>query len=136
MPHLRSVYKGTFLLLREGVTSPMRADAPKITKIQELPRASSPGSPPGRCPGPTGGLEAAPSNPMTLKKIQPPRIPGSAPVNHHHHHHHHHHHIISLCTFSDHLSRKLKWAFFIEICPLSVIVVVVVVVVHAFSEGR
>ena len=41
MPHLRTVDKGAFLLLREGVTSPMRANiwltfTPKITKIQEL----------------------------------------------------------------------------------------------------
>ena len=37
MRHLRSVDKGTFLLLREGVTSPMSANfIRKITKIQEL----------------------------------------------------------------------------------------------------
>ena len=32
------VDKGAFVLIREGVTSPMRANfTPKITKIQELP---------------------------------------------------------------------------------------------------
>ena len=31
----------------------------KSNKIQELPGASSPGPPPERCPGPTGGLKAA-----------------------------------------------------------------------------
>ena len=59
MPHLKSVDKGAFLLVhvREGVTSPMRDNYmvkfySQITKIQELPGAASPGSPPGRCPMP------------------------------------------------------------------------------------
>ena len=83
MSHLRSVDKGTFLrILREGITSPMKANfTPKITKIQELPGASPPWSPPGHCPGPIGGLKVTP-NPMPLtKNPRPPlnRIPGSAP---------------------------------------------------------
>ena len=39
-------------------------------------------------------------------------------------HCHYYHHL----TFLAHLSRRLKWAFLIKICPLSVVVVVVVVV--------
>ena len=80
MPHLRSVDKGAFLLLREGVTSPIRANymvnfTPKINKIQELTRVSPPGPPPGRCPGPTGGLKAAPRPHAFKKKSTPTRIP-------------------------------------------------------------
>ena len=74
MSHLRSVDKGTFLrILREGVTSSMRANfTPKITKIQELPGASPPGPPPRRCSGPTGGLKAAPKDHAFEKKIHAP----------------------------------------------------------------
>ena len=36
-------------------------------------------------------------------------------------------------TFLAHLSRRLKWAFLIKICPLSVVVVVVVVVVFVVN---
>ena len=81
MPHLMNVDKGTFLLLREGVTSRMRAYfTRKTTKIQELLGASPPGPPLGGCSGPNGGLKAA-TNPMTFfEKIHAPsiRIPGSA----------------------------------------------------------
>ena len=85
MSHLRSVDKGTFLrILREGVTSPMRANfTPKIPKIQELPGASPPGPLPGRSSGPTGGLKVA-SKPHAFEKNPRPlpltRILGSAPV--------------------------------------------------------
>ena len=74
MSHLRSVDKGTFLrILREGVTSTMRANfTPKITKIQELPGPSPPGPPPRRCSGPTGGLKAAPKDHALKKNPRPP----------------------------------------------------------------
>ena len=78
MSHLRSVDKGTFLrILREGVTSTMRANfTPKITKIQELPGTSPPGPPPGVA-------LRRPPDPMPLKQIStlpPTRILGSASV--------------------------------------------------------
>ena len=41
---------------------------------------------------------------------------------------------IAKYSFLAHLSRRLKWAFLIKICPLSVVVVVVVVVVVNFSH--
>ena len=40
----------------------------------------------------------------------------------------------SKIRFLAHLSRRLKWAFLIKICPLSVVVVVVIVVVVNFSH--
>ena len=55
---------------------------PEITRIKELPGASPPGPPPGRFPGFTGGLKAAPRpNASEKKKSKLPltRIPGSAP---------------------------------------------------------
>ena len=52
----------------------------KITKFQELPGVSPPGPPPGRCPGPTGGLKA-PRPHDYEKKITPlNQNPGSAPA--------------------------------------------------------
>ena len=71
--HLRSVNKGEFLLLREGVTSPMRANfTHKITKIQELPRARPLGPHQGVAVDPLGALRR-PQDPMPLKKkIHPP----------------------------------------------------------------
>ena len=41
-------------------------NAYKISKTQELPGASPPGPPPGLCPGPTGGLKAAPRPPASV----------------------------------------------------------------------
>jgi hypothetical protein len=49
----------------------MYYEAYKISKIQELPRASLPGSLPGLCPGPTGGLKAAPRPPAS-NSVAPP----------------------------------------------------------------
>ena len=47
----------------------------KITKnSQELPGASPPGPPPGRCPGPNGALRQPP-DPMPLKNPRPPLQP-------------------------------------------------------------
>ena len=70
-----SVHKGTFLLLREGVTSPMEANyMVKILLLKSLkfrsfrrirPLKLDPHN--GRFPGPTGGLKAVP-NSMPLKK--------------------------------------------------------------------
>ena len=69
--HLRSGDKGAFLPLREGVTSPMRANfTPKITKNSGASGVSAPGAPPGRCRGPTGGLKAAP-RPHAFEKKNP-----------------------------------------------------------------
>ena len=68
MPHLRIVVKGTFLLFREGVNSPMRTNfIPKITKIQELDPE---------------GLKAALNFELEKKTTPPPltRISGPAPV--------------------------------------------------------
>ena len=89
MPHLRSVDKGTFLRLREDVTSPMKANfIPKMTKINELPRLLPLGPPPGRCSAPTGGIIAAPKpHALNCKKKStipptPTRIHGFVPVFH------------------------------------------------------
>ena len=85
MPHLRSVNKGAFLLLREGVISLMSAhNMVKIIKIQELPGGSSP-APIANQGFALDPLEAfkRPTDPMALKtKSTPPptRFPGSAPV--------------------------------------------------------
>ena len=46
----------------------------------------------------------------------------------------HVHNSLSRVIFIAHLSRMLKWAFLITICPLSVVVVIVVVVVVNFSH--
>ena len=86
LPHLRCVDKGAFLLVREGVTSPVRAIymvnfIPKITKIQELPEVRPLGPHQGFA-GPIGGLKAAPRPPAFEKKNTPTTIiPGSAPAN-------------------------------------------------------
>ena len=80
MPHLRSVDKGTctFLLLRRvQLHVYLRANfwlnfTPKITKTQEPPGASPLGPPPRRCPGPNGGIKAAPRFHAFEKKPDPP----------------------------------------------------------------
>ena len=84
MPHLRSVGKGTFLLER---VSPMRANymVKFSLKFRSFRGRRLPVPPPGRCPGPTGGLKAAPKpHAFGGKKSTPPltRTPGSAPAMH------------------------------------------------------
>ena len=79
MPHLRSVDKGMFPLLIEGVTSPMRANL--LLKSLKF-RSFAPWAPHhGVALDPLGALRGAP-NPMPVKKKSTPpptRIPGSAP---------------------------------------------------------
>ena len=72
MPHLRSVNKGAFLLLREGVISLINEGSqlwlniiPKIIKIQELPGASPPGPNQGVALDPLEALRRPP-DPMPL----------------------------------------------------------------------
>ena len=73
MPHLRSVDKGMFPLLREGVTSPMRTNLLlKSLKFRSFRGLRPLGPPPWRCPGPIGGLKTAPSSMLLKKKIHAP----------------------------------------------------------------
>jgi hypothetical protein len=51
----------------------------KISKIQELPLASPSGPPPGFCPGPTGGLRAAPIPLPQIGCAPLTAVPGFAP---------------------------------------------------------
>ena len=76
MPHLRSVYKGIFLLLREGVTSLMRTDymyMVKSLKFRNFRGLHHQGPHRGVAlvPRGGGGLKPPP-DPMPLKKTHAP----------------------------------------------------------------